>query len=63
MLTARIEGPKGKQKLVIEIDVEEPKASTSGKTMVIASSHGNQTTTATFNGKPIVIGLNAYFKP
>lgn len=49
-------------KLIIEIDLQEPTPSTSGKTLVVASSHGNQTTTAMINGQPIVIGLNAYIR-
>lgn len=49
-------------KLLIEIDVQTPTPSASGKTLVIASSHGNVTTTATVDGKPVTIGLNAYIK-
>ncbi len=52
---------KGNQ-LVITIDMQEPAPSASGKTMVVASSHGNQATTAQVNGKPVTIGLNAYIK-
>jgi len=37
-----------------------PVASASGKTLVVASSHGNQPTSAQVNGKPVVIGVNAY---
>ncbi len=48
--------------LVIKIKMQEPKASSSGKTMVVASTHGNIKTEAQVNGKPITIGLNAYFK-
>jgi len=50
---------KGKQ-LVVTIDMQEPAPSASGKTLVVASTHGNQATTATIKGKPIIIGLNAY---
>lgn len=49
-------------KLIIEIDLQEPTPSASGKTLVVATSHGNQTTTAMFNGQPITIGLNAYIR-
>lgn len=49
-------------KLCIEIDLEEPKPSSSGKTLVVASTHGNVATTAQVNGKPVTIGLNAYIK-
>ncbi len=50
-------------KLTIEIDLKTPRPSSTGKTLVVATSGGNQTTTATVNGKPVVIGLNAYIKP
>jgi hypothetical protein len=49
-------------KLYIEIPLQEPTLSTSGKTLVVATTHGNVTTTATVDGKPVVIGLNAYIK-
>ena len=37
-----------------------PGPSKSGKSLVIASTRGNQTTTATFDGKPVTLGGNAY---
>ena len=50
-------------KLMIEIAIADPPAaSASGKTLVVCSSHGNQPTTAQVNGKPVIIGLNAYIK-
>jgi len=49
-------------KLIVEIDLQEPTPSTSGKTLVIATTHGNQTTTAMYEGQPITIGLNAYIR-
>lgn len=58
MLTAKIDDKS--KKLVIEIDLQDPHPSASGKTLVVASSHGNQQTTATVNGKNVVIGVNAY---
>ena len=51
------------KKLYIEIDLEEPTRSSSGKTLVVASTHGNTITTAQVNGKPVTVGLNAYIKP
>ena len=47
-------------KLMIEMDLEKPTASKSGKTLVVASTRGNMKTAATVDGKPITIGLNAY---
>ncbi|MCX6162827.1 MAG: hypothetical protein NTV87_16020 [Ignavibacteriae bacterium] len=49
-------------KLVIVIDLQEPTPSASGKTLVVATTHGNVVTECVVNGKPVVIGLNAYIK-
>jgi len=49
--------------LVVTIDMETtPRPSASGKTLVVATSSGNQATAATVNGQPVVIGLNAYIR-
>lgn len=37
-----------------------PVPSASGKTLVVASTHGNQKTDAVLNGQSIVVGVNAY---
>ncbi len=56
-MTAKVVG----NKLVIEIPLNSaPVPSTSGKTLVVASTHGNKVTEAQVNGRNIVIGLNAY---
>jgi hypothetical protein len=52
---------KGNQ-LVITVDLQTPAPSASGKTLVVASSHGNQATTAVVDGKPVTVGFNAYIK-
>lgn len=49
-------------KLIIEIDLQKPTPSATGKTLVVASSHGNIATTAIVDGKPVIIGLNAYVR-
>ena len=47
--------------LIITLPVNDPPApSKTGKTLVVASTHGNQATTAAVNGKPVTIGVNAY---
>jgi hypothetical protein len=51
-----------KGELVIRIPIQEPAPSASGKTLVVASSHGNQVTTAQVNGKPVYVGINAYIQ-
>ena len=48
--------------LVITIALNEPRPSASGKTLVVATTSGNVVTTAQVQGKPIIIGLNAYIK-
>jgi len=39
-----------------------PKPSKSGKSLTIASTFGNFASDATFEGHPVVIGLNAYIR-
>lgn len=49
--------------LIVKIALQEPTRSSSGKTVVIASTHGNIRTEVKYEGKLITIGLNAYYKP
>ena len=50
-------------KLVIEIELQNPPVpSASGKTLVVASTHGNQKTDIMIEGQPVIIGVNAYIK-
>jgi len=49
-------------KLLISIELQEPTPSASGKTLVVATTHGNMVTQCVINGKNVVIGLNAYIK-
>ncbi len=56
-MTAKIVG----NKLIIEIPINPvPVLSATGKTLVIASTHGNKVTQAQVNGQNVVVGLNAY---
>jgi hypothetical protein len=48
--------------LVIRIPLQTPTPSSSGKTLIVASTGGNVVTTAMVEGKPVVVGLNAYIK-
>lgn len=57
-MEAKVEG----NELVIRIALETPRPSATGKTLVVASSHGNQATTAMINGQAIVVGINAYIR-
>ena len=49
--------------LHIEIPLHAPRPSATGKTLTVASTRGNQPTDARIDGKPVIIGLNAYIKP
>ena len=49
--------------LLIKIPLQKPRPSSSGKTLVVATTGGNVATTATVNGKPVTVGVNAYIKP
>lgn len=55
-MQAAIEG----KDLVIRIPMQSPTISKSGKTLVLASTHGNVKTAVLIEGKPVTIGLNAY---
>ena len=46
--------------LIITMPLHAPTSSKSGKTLTVASSYGNKPTTATIDGKPVIVGLNAY---
>ena len=55
---------EAKKVLVITIDTQTPKPSASGKTLVVASSHGNQPVNVEIPGQPgktLRVGVNAYF--
>jgi hypothetical protein len=47
-------------KLIIELELEQPKPSGSGKNLVVASTHGIVATNATVNGKQVKLGVNAF---
>ena len=36
--------------------------SRSGKTTVVASTNGNQPSTATIDGQPVIVGVNCYIR-
>jgi len=46
--------------LRIEIPLQTPSPSKTGKTLIVASSAGIMTTDAKVNGKNVKIGLNAF---
>lgn len=55
--SAKIEG----NELVIRLPMnEKPERSASGKTLVVASTHGNRETDCVVAGKKVIVGINAY---
>ncbi|MFZ4484904.1 MAG: hypothetical protein ACOYOL_13105 [Chthoniobacterales bacterium] len=58
-MTAVIQGSN----LIITLPLQTPRPSASGKTLVVATSGGNMSTTARVADKNVTIGVNAYIKP
>jgi hypothetical protein len=48
--------------LVIRAPIQKPTASKSGKTLMLASTSGFLATTAVFEGKPVILSMNAMIK-
>ena|SRR6267154_2636742 len=49
--------------LLIKVPLQEPRCSSTGKTMIIASTHGVKRTTAQFREMEVSITLNAFIYP
>ena len=49
-------------KLVIEIPLQTPQPSKSGKTLIVATTSGFTPTTAEVKGKPVMVSVNAFIK-
>ncbi len=50
-------------KIVITIDKNKtPIASSTNKTLQVASSHGNTPTALQVDGSPLIVGVNCYIK-
>lgn len=63
MAQARVQAVIEGNELVIRLPLNPtPVLSATGKTLVVASSHGNQETAAQVNGQPVVGGVNAYIR-
>ena len=57
-----IETTGGTKNLVVTIPMNDPRPSASGKTLVVASSGGNQETDVKVKGETVKIGLNAFIR-
>ena len=57
---ARID--EGANTLTLVLDLQEPTPSASAKTLVVATTRGNQPTDAEVNGQPLIVGVNAYIR-
>ena len=52
-----------KDSIIIEIPKNaKPVLSSTGKTLQVASSHGNTPTNLIVDGQPLTVGVNAYIK-
>jgi len=50
------------KKSTLVLNLQEPTPSSSGKTLVIVTTHGNVTTDAKIQDKPMSVGINAYIR-
>jgi hypothetical protein len=52
------------KRLMIELDAEtiNPPTSASGKTLLVASTHGNVPTAAAVKGQALIVSVNAYIR-
>ena len=48
--------------LTLVLELQEPTPSASGKTLVVGTTHGNVPTNVQMNGKPVIVGVNAYIR-
>lgn len=49
-------------RLTISLPVQVATRSASGKTLIVASTHGSLKTDLKIDGKPLIVGVNAYVK-
>jgi len=62
-MSMTVELDKAKHELVIRIPANENGGlSKSGKSKIVASTHGNIATACVVQGKPLVVSVNAYVK-
>jgi hypothetical protein len=52
-----------KKTITIVLPLEEPRPSSTGKTLLVGGTNGAQKTTALVNGKQVVLTASAYIKP
>ena len=53
---------KNAKTLTLVLDLQEPTPSATGKTLVVATTHGNQPTDEMVDGQPLIVGVNAYIR-
>lgn len=62
-MTAQTEIKLEGDTLVIRLPIKKPLLpSSSGKTLLVASTNGNMATSVIIEGKPVIVGVNAYIK-
>jgi hypothetical protein len=48
--------------LILKLPLQPPTPSSTGKTLIVASTGGNIVTAATIDDKPVIVGVNAYIR-
>jgi hypothetical protein len=60
-VSAKVEGTGKNKELVIRVPMQEASQSSSGKSMVVATTRGSVETEAEVDGKPVVVSVNAFY--
>ena len=60
ILDAKIDAEAGTLTLVLKL--QDPAPSASGKTLVVATTHGNVSSGVKLNGQDVIVGVNAYIR-
>ena len=59
----KVEIDKKANELVIRLPLQEPTRSSTGKTLVVGSSHGGVATAAVIDGKPVKVNVTSWIHP
>jgi hypothetical protein len=60
--TAEVKKQGKDEYLVLTVKMQKPSPSTTGKTLIVASTHGNVETDIVVDGKALKVGVNSYIR-
>ena len=62
-MPVRVNIDKDRQCVVIELPMNKPRPSATGKTTLIATSHGLVSGAAVYSGRPVMVAASAFIYP